>query len=68
MDITAAYPPKDRTNPPPTGSTKEEDHPFTPTLRQDDKVLEFMIKKHPAREGFTNKLHSLDVGAKLLLT
>jgi ferredoxin-NADP reductase len=47
---------------------KDQDHPFTPTSRRDDNVLEFIIKKYPAREGFTNKLHSLDVGAKLLLS
>ena len=47
---------------------KDEDHPFTPTSRRDDNVLEFIIKKYPTREGFTNKLHSLDVGAKLLLS
>ena len=47
---------------------KDEDHPFTPTSRRDDDVLEFVIKKYAAREGFTDKLHSLDVGAKLLLS
>ena len=47
---------------------KDEDHPFTPTSRRDDKVLEFIIKKYSDREGITNRLHSLDVGAKLLLS
>jgi ferredoxin-NADP reductase len=47
---------------------KEEDHPFTPTSRRDDKVLEFIIKKYPASEGVTSRLHSLEVGAKLLLS
>ena len=47
---------------------EDEDHPFTPTSRRDDDVLEFVIKKYAAREGFTDKLHSLDVGAKLLLS
>ncbi len=46
----------------------DEDHPFTPTSHRNDHVLEFIIKKYPAREGYTNKLHSLDVGAKLLLS
>ena len=47
---------------------EDEDHPFTPTSRRDDDVLEFIIKKYPPREGYTNKLHSLDAGAKLLLS
>jgi ferredoxin-NADP reductase len=47
---------------------EDEDHPFTPTSCRDDNVIEFIIKKYPAHEGFTNKLHSLDVGAKLLLS
>jgi len=47
---------------------KDEDHPFTPTSRRGDNVLEFIIKKYPAREGVTNRLHSLDVGAKLLIS
>ncbi len=46
----------------------DEDHPFTPTSRRHDNVLEFIIKKYPAHDGYTNKLHSLDVGAKLLLS
>ncbi len=46
----------------------DEDHPFTPTSLQDDNVLEFIIKKYPSRKGYTNKLHSLDVGTKLLLS
>ena len=47
---------------------EDEDHPFTPTSRRDDNVLEFIIKKYPGREGYTSKLHSLEVGAKLLLS
>jgi ferredoxin-NADP reductase len=46
----------------------EEGRPFTPTSLRDDKVLEFTIKKYPARKGVTDKLHSLEVGAKLLIS
>jgi len=47
---------------------EDEDHPFTPTSLRDDNVLEFYIKNYPAHEGYTSKLHSLDVGANLLLS
>jgi cytochrome-b5 reductase len=47
---------------------EDEDHPFTPTCRRDDNVLEFIIKKYPDRDGMTNKLHGLEVGTKLLLS
>jgi cytochrome-b5 reductase len=46
----------------------EESRPFTPISLTDDKVLEFTIKKYPARKGVTDKLHSLAVGAKLLIS
>jgi ferredoxin-NADP reductase len=46
----------------------EESRPFTPTSLRDDKILEFTVKKYPAREGVTDKLHSLEVGAKLLIS
>ena len=46
----------------------EESRPFTPTSLRDDKILEFTIKKYPARNGVTDKLHSLQVGAKLLIS
>ena len=46
----------------------EESRPFTPTSLRDDKVLEFTIKKYPSGEGVTDKLHSLEVGAKLLIS
>jgi cytochrome-b5 reductase len=46
----------------------EERRPFTPTSLRDDKILEFTIKKYPARNGVTDKLHSLQVGAKLLIS
>ena len=47
---------------------KEEGRPFTPTSFKDDKILEFTIKKYPIGDGVTDKLHSLEVGAKLLLS
>ncbi len=47
---------------------KEEGRPFTPTSLRDDKILEFTIKKYPIGDGVTDKLHSLEVGAKLLLS
>jgi len=46
----------------------EESRPFTPTSLRDDKVLEFTIKKYPSGEGVTDKLHSLEVGSKLLIS
>jgi cytochrome-b5 reductase len=46
----------------------EESRPFTPISLTDDKVLEFIIKKYPARKGVTDKLHSLGVGARLLIS
>jgi cytochrome-b5 reductase len=47
---------------------KEEGRPFTPTSLRDDKILEFTIKKYGARGGVTDKLHSLEVGSKLLVS
>ena len=46
----------------------QESRPFTPTSLRDDRLLEFIIKKYPTGEGVTDKLHSLAVGAKLLLS
>jgi len=46
----------------------EESQPFTPTSLTDDKILEFIIKRYPARKGVTDKLHRLEVGARLLLS
>jgi cytochrome-b5 reductase len=46
----------------------QEGRPFTPTSFRDDKVLEFTIKKYPTGDGVTDKLHSLEVGAKLLVS
>jgi ferredoxin-NADP reductase len=50
------------------GWKNEEGRPFTPTSLRDDKVLEFTIKKYTTGEGVTDKLHSLEVGAKLLIS
>jgi cytochrome-b5 reductase len=47
---------------------KDEGRPFTPTNHQDDKVLEFMIKKYPDHEGVTRELHSLAAGSELLIS
>jgi ferredoxin-NADP reductase len=46
----------------------EESRPFTLTSLRDDKILEFTIKKYPSSEGVTDKLHSLEVGSKLLIS
>jgi cytochrome-b5 reductase len=46
----------------------EEGRPFTPTSLRDDKILEFTIKEYHARVGVTDKLHSLEVGAKLMIS
>jgi cytochrome-b5 reductase len=46
----------------------QEGRPFTPTSLRDDKVLEFTIKRYPSGDGVTNKLHSLEVGAKLRIS
>jgi cytochrome-b5 reductase len=46
----------------------EEGHPFTPTCLAGDRVLEFMIKKYPADKGVTERLHSLEPGAQILLS
>ena len=46
----------------------QESRPFTPTSLRDDRLLEFIIKKYPTGEGVTDKLHSLAVGAKLLIS
>lgn len=46
----------------------EESRPFTPTSLRDDKILEFTIKRYPDRKGVTDRVHSLAVGAKLLIS
>lgn len=46
----------------------QEGRPFTPTSLRDDKILEFTIKKYASGEGVTDKLHRLEVGAKLLIS
>jgi ferredoxin-NADP reductase len=47
---------------------KEEGRPFTPTSLRDDRILEFTIKKYGSHEAVTDKLHSLEVGSKLLIS
>jgi len=46
----------------------EESRPFTPTSFRDDKIMEFIIKRYANHPGVTDRLHSLGVGAKLLLS
>jgi ferredoxin-NADP reductase len=47
---------------------RDESRPFTPTSLTDDRILEFVIKRYPAHDGVTNKLHTLNPGDKLLLS
>ncbi|MFA9459525.1 FAD-binding oxidoreductase [Thiohalorhabdus methylotrophus] len=47
---------------------EEEERPFTPTSLRDDRVLEFTIKRYPGHQGVTEKLHSLQPGAQLLIS
>lgn len=47
---------------------REESRPFTLTSLKDDKIMEFIIKRYPDRRGVTDRLHSLEVGAKLLIS
>lgn len=42
--------------------------PFTPTNLADDHVLQFTIKKYPDHKGVTQKLHTLQPGAELLMS
>lgn len=42
--------------------------PFTPTNLADDRVLEFTIKTYPDHHGVTQKLHTLQPGAELLMS
>jgi ferredoxin-NADP reductase len=46
----------------------EESRPFTPTSLRDDKILELTIKRYPDHKGVTDRLHGLEVGAKLILS
>ncbi|WP_096527034.1 FAD-binding oxidoreductase [Candidatus Nitrosoglobus terrae] len=47
---------------------KDKGRAFTPTSLKEDKVLEFIIKKYPDHHGVTEKLHSLQPGAELLIS
>jgi ferredoxin-NADP reductase len=47
---------------------REKGRPFTPTSLHDDRVLEFIIKAYPAHNGVTQALHSLEPGARLLMS
>ena len=46
---------------------ENEKRPFTFTSLNDDKVLEFTIKRYDNHDGITKKLHSLNPGDSLLL-
>ncbi|MEJ2589792.1 MAG: FAD-binding oxidoreductase [Candidatus Thiodiazotropha sp.] len=46
------------------GHDKGEGHPFTPVSREDDRVLEFLIKRY-ADDGMTCQLHALEPGSEL---
>lgn len=43
-------------------------HPFTPTSRKEDQVLELTIKRYPERHGFTETLHRLAPGERVTLS
>jgi cytochrome-b5 reductase len=47
---------------------EEEGRPFTPTSLNDARVLEFTIKRYADHHGVTDKLHTLDPGAELLMS
>ena len=51
-----------------TDDWRKEARPFTPISLADDGVLEFIIKAYPAHNGMTQALHSLQSGAKLLIS
>ena len=46
---------------------KDKKNPFSFTSLNSDKVLEFMIKGYPQREGVTKKLHQLEPGTPLII-
>jgi len=50
------------------GWRDEEGRPFTPTCLVSDRVLEFTIKRYKDHAGVTDRLHTLQAGAKLLLS
>lgn len=50
------------------GWKEEEGRPFTPTSLNDARVLEFTIKRYTDHKGVTDKLHTLEPGAELLIS
>ncbi len=46
---------------------KDKKRPFTFTSLNEDKVLEFTIKKYPKHNGVTAELHKLKPGAELII-
>jgi cytochrome-b5 reductase len=46
---------------------KNKPRPFTFTSLNEDKVLQFIIKKYPEHHGVTEKLHQLKTGDELIL-
>jgi len=46
---------------------RDRKRPFTFTSLDEDRVLEFTIKRYPEHEGVTAKLHALNPGDKLLI-
>ncbi len=47
---------------------RNESRPFTPTCLEQDRVLEFIIKRYPEHGGVTEALHGLQPGAKLSMS
>lgn len=47
---------------------REKERPFTPTNLGDDRILEFTIKGYADHDGVTRKLHTLQAGARLLMS
>ena len=41
---------------------RDEKRPFTFTSKNEDKVLQFIVKKYPDHDGVTDKLHELKCG------
>ncbi|MBD3366051.1 flavodoxin reductase [candidate division WWE3 bacterium] len=46
---------------------REKKRPFTFTSLNSEEVLEFVIKAYPSHEGVTQKLHTLEPGAEILI-
>ena len=46
---------------------KDKKNSFSFTSLNSDKVLEFMIKEYPQREGVTKKFHQLELGTSLII-